>query len=293
MNPNPEKGRGIPLKTGPFSKMNVYISGGSSGIGLAAAKHLAACDANVFIFARRPEALASALSEIERLRSSPSQRFMISSIDVTSPEEVSSKLLPRVSEFGTPHVVINSAGFSYPDYFENISLKQFKGTLDTNLCGTWNVLQCLLPLMRETGGHIVNVSSIAGFIGIFGYTAYSASKFGVIGLSLFLKDQLKSHGIKVSVLCPPDTDTPGLVQENLTKPYETRAISENAGLMSAEQVAGALLRGMNRGAFLIIPGMEGKCIHLVKQLFPRLLENLLDARISKSRKKMTRHPSIP
>jgi short-subunit dehydrogenase len=138
--------------------------------------------------------------------------------------------------------------------------------------------------MKQAGGHIVNVSSIAGFIGIFGYTAYSASKFGIIGLSECLRNEMKPYGIKVSVLCPPDTDTPGFVRENLSKPEETKAISGNAGLMSPEQVAQALIKGMNKGAFLIIPGIEGKLIHLVKHLFPGFVGSVLDYQVRKYRK---------
>ena len=92
----------------------------------------------------------------------------------------------------------------------------------------------------KKGSHVINVSSIGGFIGVFGFTAYSASKFGLIGLSEALRGELKPRGIAVSVLCPPDTDTPGMARENKTKPDETHAISGNVKLMSAENVAKAL-----------------------------------------------------
>ena len=102
-----------------------------------------------------------------------------------------------------------------------------------NLYGARNAIAALLPHMRNQGGHIVNVSSIAGLIGVFGYTDYCASKFGLIGFSEALRSELDSQGIMVSVLCPPDTDTPGLAEENLTKPPETLAVSESACVMPA------------------------------------------------------------
>ncbi len=75
------------------------------------------------------------------------------------------------------------------------------------------------------GGHIVNVASVAGFVGLYGYTAYAASKFAVIGLSESLRQELKPLGIAVSVVCPPDVDTPGLAAELALRPRETERLA--------------------------------------------------------------------
>ncbi|HOJ14282.1 MAG TPA: SDR family oxidoreductase [Deltaproteobacteria bacterium] len=268
---------------GLYAGKNVFISGGSSGIGLACAKEFARLGSNVFIFARRREALEEAALSIEPHRADPSQRIGFTSVDVTDTEKVADKLRESVASFGPPHVVITCAGIAYPDYFERISASDFELTLRTNLAGTWNVLSVLVPLMHAKGGHVVTVSSIAGFLGVFGYTAYSASKFGVIGLSEALRAELKPKGIRVSVLCPPDTDTPGLAFENRTKPPETRALGKSAGLMSPDAVAKALVSGMARGKFLITPGMEGKLILAAKRLAPSVVMALMDAIVRLSR----------
>ncbi len=133
--------------------------------------------------------------------------------------------------------------------------------------------------MKERGGYIVNVSSICGSIGVFGYADYSAAKFGVIGFSEALRSEVKPHGINVSVLCPPDTDTPGYAEENKTKPPETVAVSGTAGCMKPEQVAGALLKGMGSGQFIIIPGADGQFSVIMKRLFPWLVEMVMDSQI--------------
>ena len=86
------------------------------------------------------------------------------------------------------------------------------------------------------GGRIVFVSSQAGQVGIFGFSAYSPSKFAVVGLAQVLRMELQAHGIFVSVAYPPDTDTPGFEEENKCKPEETKLISETAGLFQPEQV---------------------------------------------------------
>ena len=271
-------------KSDRYLGRNVYISGGSSGIGLAAARLFASLGANVLIFARRIEVLEQAAREIETCRISEGQRLSWMSIDVTDRDKVASGLSRAISEFGPPHIVITSAGIAYPDYFERIPYDKFDLTVKTNLYGIWNVLTALVPAMKASGGHIVNVSSIAGFMGVFGYTAYSSTKFAVMGMSESLRSEMRPYGIQVSVLCPPDTDTPGLAQENLTKPAETRALGESAGLMSPEDVARAMIRGMEKGKFLILPGMEGPFILAGKRLVPGVVNMVMDLIVARARR---------
>ena len=131
-------------------------------------------------------------------------------------------------------------------------------------------------------------------MGVFGYTAYNASKFGVIGFSEALRGELKPFGIRVSVLCPPDTDTPGLHEENRTKPEETRQISAGARLMQPEQVAQALLQGLRKNRFMIIPGFDGKFTYYAKRLLPGLVSMVMDwdvRKVQKAKKKI-RNPNI-
>ena len=166
-------------------------------------------------------------------------------LDVADHEQVTATMQALVAEHGAPEVLINCAGRAYPRRFEDITYAQFAETMLVNLHGCWNTVQALLPHMKAKGrGYIVNTSSIAGLIGVFGYTDYCASKFALVGFSEALRSELKPHGITVSVLCPPDTDTPGFATENLTKPEETRAISATAKVLPPAAIADALLRGM-------------------------------------------------
>lgn len=267
-----------------YTGKNVYISGGSSGIGLACARRFASLGANVFIFARRVDALEAAMEQIQAAMAHPWQRTSWASADVTIHDAVHKELQKAFVTFGKPHVVITCAGTAYPNYFESIDQEHFDITIKTNLTGTWNVLKAAIPAMKEKGGHIVTVSSIAGFIGVFGYSAYCASKFGVIGLSEVLRSELKPAGIRVSVLCPPDTDTPGFALENATKPPETAALGKSAGLMSPDDVANALITGMGRNRFLIIPGLEGRITLVARRLFPGLTMKVMDAIVERTRR---------
>jgi 3-dehydrosphinganine reductase len=264
----------------------VYITGGSSGIGLAFAKLMAEKGANVIIFARRQQVLDAALKEINASGSAAGRKHACLPMDVANRDEVKSVLAQAVAAYGVPDVLVNCAGRAIPRYFEDISYEQFDETQKVDLYGTWNTASILVPLMKAKGGYIVNVSSIVGFIGIFGYTDYAAAKFGVLGLSEALRSELKRYNIAVSVLCPPDTDTPGFGEENKTKPVETKVISATANVMKPGDVAEALLKGMARKEFIIIPNADGRFTYVMKRLLPGLVEMVTDAQAKKAQQSM-------
>jgi 3-dehydrosphinganine reductase len=270
------------MKFKEFSGKIAYVTGGSSGIGLACAELLAARGAEVVIFARGREQLERALNEIERNRVSEKQRFLAVQLDVSQHAQAISLLSKTVVDFGSPDILINSAGVSHPQRFEDIPYAKFDEIVRINLNGTWNTVSILLPYMKERGGFIVNVSSVAGYIGIFGMTAYSASKFAVIGFSEALRSELKRFNITVSVLCPPDVDTPMLERAEKIKPEETKAISSAASIMEPLDVARDVINGMGRGQFLILPGSGTKYTYFMKRLFPGLVESITDSRIRKA-----------
>ena len=265
-----------------FSGKHVYITGGSSGIGLSAASLFFARDAHVTILGRNRDRLDRAGEKIEKCRRRPQQKLNTIGLDVSNDAEVVRVLEASVKEYGVPDILINCAGRARPGYFEDITFSRFDETMKINLYGIWNTLKVMVPYMKKRGsGHIVNVSSVAGFIGVFGYTDYSASKFAVFGLSGALACELKPHGIRVSVLCPPDTDTPGLEEENLGKPLETRAVSNSAGLMSADKVAATLYRGICRGKRFILPGVNVKLVFYLKRFVPWLITFVMDSTVRK------------
>lgn len=271
------------IKVRDFDGKNVYIVGGSSGIGLAAARLLAREGSDVIVFARGRERLEAAVREMETERKREGQRFAWKQLDVTDHQQVMRVMDEAVRDFGPPDVLINCAGRARPDYFESISYEQFDESMKIHAYGAWNTVSALYPHMKERGGYIVNTSSVVGFMGVFGYTDYAASKFAVVGFSEALRSEARRHGIGVSVLCPPDTDTPGFAVENLTKPPETVAVSEGGGLMQPGEVAAALLKGMRRGRFLIGPGSAGM-IYRVKRFLPWLVEMVMEREIRKAPK---------
>lgn len=272
------------MRAEDFKGTTVYVVGGSMGIGLAVAKQAARLGARLAIFARRVGPLETAAAEIRQAAGDPARRVGFYSVDVADPVAVKAAIAAAVADIGAPRVLINCAGRAYPRPFADIPWEQFDETLRVNLHGCWNTIQAALPFLREHGGYIVNTSSLAGLIGVYGYSDYCASKFAIVGFSEALRQELRPHGITVSVLCPPDTDTPGFSTENQSKPQETKAISAGAKVLSPEAVAQQLFRGMGKGTFLIIPGWEGRLGALAKRLFPRLVEWSFDRTIRRTRK---------
>jgi 3-dehydrosphinganine reductase len=264
-----------------FDRTHVCIVGGSLGIGLAVAPRVAALGAEVTILARQRERLEQAAATVRAACRRPEQTVTWRQLDVGDHDQVAATMQTLVAERGAPDVLINCAGRAYPRRFEDISYAQFAETMLVNLHGCWNTVQALLPHMKaKGGGYIVNTSSIAGLIGVFGYTDYCASKFALVGFSEALRSELRPHGITVSVLCPPDTDTPGFVTENLTKPEETRAISATAQVLPPAAIADALLRGMARRTFLIIPGRDGRLGVLAQRLVPGVVRWVMDRTVA-------------
>jgi short-subunit dehydrogenase len=123
---------------------------------------------------------------------------------------------------------------------------------------------------------------MAGFIGVFGYADYGASKFAMMGLSETLRMELRQYNIRISVLCPPDTDTPGYELENRTKPPETWAIGETAKLIEPEVVARALLKGIRKERYMILANAEGWLIYLTKRYAPFVLDWMLARAVRKA-----------
>jgi 3-dehydrosphinganine reductase len=240
-----------------FDHQHVIITGGSSGIGKAIALQLIQAGANLSIIARTPSTLEAAKTELEAARSHPEQRVVALSADVACVDEVTGAIESAITQLGPPDMLIASAGIAHPGHFRDLPLSVFEQTMATNYFGTLYSIKAVLPAMeRQRKGHIVLISSGAGLVGLYGYTPYSPSKFALRGLAESLRGELKEWGIDVAIAYPPDTDTPQLVAENLTKPLATQRITATAKTWTAEAVADAIIRGVEQKAFEITPGLE-------------------------------------
>ena len=273
-----------------FKNKSVLITGGSSGIGFALAKELVSEGSHVWILARDQERLDSALANLKSLKIDDSQKLGTIKLDVTDPTEVSLLLKAWTMQNGAPDLLINSAGVAHPGYFQELDLDIFHWMMDVNYFGTVNIIKAVIPDMISRGsGYIVNLSSQAGFIGLFGYTAYGASKYAVRGFSDALRAEMKPLGINLSIVFPPDTDTPQLAYEKQFKPFETEVIAGSSNTMPAEKVAHIILSGVKRNKYMIIPGIEGKLFYRLTSILKNLTYTIMDMMVKSAQKKKTTH----
>ncbi len=253
-----------------FSGKLVFITGGSSGIGLDLARKLFGYGANIMIIARNSAKLEDARLDIEQFRVSTGQFIRCLSADVASSANLSSVVPQAIKEFGAPDILISSAGIISCDYFGNISSDSFDSVMKINLYGTRNMIAEVLPAMKKKGGHIVIISSMAGLIGMCGYTAYGTSKFALVGFAECLRGELKQQGIHLTVVCPPEVDTPMLLDEIKTIPSEIRILKDMSGQLKPEYVAACVLRAVARKKFMVVPGFRAKWLWYTQRLTPAL-----------------------
>lgn len=253
-----------------FKGQHAIITGGSSGIGLETAKLLMKAGANITLVARDDEKLQRAATELGRL--CPDQEVLTVVADVSDRLQVEAAMVKSCHSLGVPDLLIASAGMAYPGYFLEIPIAVFEQTMAVNYFGALYSVQAVVPPMVKRGkGTLVLISSGAGLIGLYGYGAYSPSKFALRGLGEALRGELKPLGINIAIVYPPDTDTPQLQTENLTKPPETQQITATAKIWKPEDVAQAIIQGIEKGQFAITPGME---MTLLNRLHSLLLPGL-------------------
>ena len=247
-----------------FGGKSVMVTGGLSGIGFALATRLGGVGAKVTIAARRESVLAEAKAKL-----GGDVRTLV--LDVSREDEVNEKIAAFTAEQPID-VLINNAGVVMPGRFLELESKHFREMMDINYFGTVHMCRAVIPhLVARGGGRVLNVSSMAGVIGIYGYTAYAASKFALYGFSEALRAEMWPLKVAVSVCLPPDTDTPQLAFENQYKPKETKAIAGTVKTLSAEAVAEDMLQGVAAGRFEIVPGLDGRVTLAAQRWVPGIV----------------------
>jgi 3-dehydrosphinganine reductase len=268
-----------------YLNQHAMITGGSSGIGKAVAKLLVQQGANITLIARDRYKLTQAQQELKQVMVNQTQQIKIATADVADRVSITSTLEQAIATLGTPNLLITSAGITHPGYFSEIPLEIFEQIMAVNYFGSLYSVKAVLPAMIERQqGHIVLISSGAGLIGIYGYSAYSPSKFALRGLAESLRGELKPKGINLTVVYPPDTDTPQLAAENKIKPLETKQITATAQILSAEAVAQEILRGVAKNQFAIAPSIELKILNRWHSLLSPLLNWYFDRIVDRTNK---------
>lgn len=229
-----------------YSGKKVWITGGSSGIGQSIGQLFSQKDAKVFLLARNEQRLQLALEKLK-----PGEHYA-QTLDVSNSNQIKETITELSAQHGTPDILVNSAGVAHPGYVQELDLEIYRWMMEVNYFGAVNMTKAILPGMLARGnGHIVNIGSVTSYIGVFGYSAYGASKFALRGFSDSLRAEVKPHGINVSIVYPPDTDTPQLAYEEQYKPDELKYLLPELGVVSPDQVAEKILKGIARKQYVI------------------------------------------
>lgn len=240
----------------------VLITGGSAGVGLAAAQRFLQLGANIAISGRNAETLAQAAAML----GSPA-RVMTLLWDAAEVQRAEEMFAAVESRFGKLHVLVNNAGCNHRGALESLTAAQVQQVIDTNFRAPLLLTHAALPYLRRAGeGAIVNVASLAGHVPLRHEASYSATKFGLRGFSLSLAQELENSEISVSVVSPGPIET-GFIMDDIE---EVPDIVLSQPMSSAAEVAERIVACVRDGkAERCVPVLSGVLADIV-YLFPPL-----------------------
>jgi short-subunit dehydrogenase len=251
----------------------ILITGASQGIGRALAELAVGQGAWVLAAARSRDLLQDLAAKI------PPRGGVLEIVeaDITSAADRGRLVEAAQERFGGLDVLINNAGIGATGHFAEGDPNHLRAIMEVNFFGLAELTRACIPLLRE-GRHpaIVNISSIAGKRGIPARSEYSASKFAVQGLSDALRAELAKDGIDVIVVCP------GLTQTNFSRNMlvqRARLKMDHLRGMTAEAVAAATLRALERGKKEIVLTAQGRLVVFLSRFFPRLTDRIAARRV--------------
>jgi len=184
---------------------------------------------------------------------------------------------------GSMDVVMNVAGTSLWGRVDRLGDEHWRRMIEVNLMGPIHVMEAFLPAMVEArrGGHLVNVSSAAGLLGLPWHAAYSASKFGLRGISEVARFDLKHHDIGVSLVCPGGVDTPLVESMEIVGVDRTHPVMQKMNARfrrhakSPGQVADKILDAVERNRYLVYTSADIRAAHLLQRFFPPAYELIM------------------
>ncbi|AIY46006.1 SDR family oxidoreductase [Mycolicibacterium fortuitum] len=254
-----------------FQGRRCLITGAASGIGRATALALAAQGAELYLTDRDEVGLAQTVDDAKALGADvPVHR----ALDISDYDQVAAFAADIHAAHSSMDVVMNIAGISAWGTVDQLTHQHWRSMIDVNLMGPIHVIETFLPPMVQArrGGHLVNVSSAAGIVALPWHSAYSASKYGLRGLSEVLRFDLARHRIGVSVVVPGAVKT-GLVQTvqiagvDREDPNVQKWVDRFAGhAISPEKAADKILAGVQRNRFLIYTSADIRALYAFKRV---------------------------
>jgi NAD(P)-dependent dehydrogenase (short-subunit alcohol dehydrogenase family) len=254
-----------------------FITGAASGIGRATALLAARRGAELHLTDRD----AAGLAETARLVEAEGGAVLSAEpLDLTDHDGVLALAAQIHAAHGSVDVVMNVAGVSTWGTIDRLAHEDWEQMIDVDLRGPISVLEAFVPPMIEAGrgGHVVNVSSAAGLLGLPWHAAYSAAKFGLRGVSEVLRFDLRQHRIGVSLVCPGGVATPLVETVNIRgidpDAPRVRALREHFArrAVSPERVAAKIVEGIERDRYLVFTSADIRVAFLAQRYFPPAYE---------------------
>lgn len=250
----------------------IIITGASSGIGKAIAFTLAKNENKLVLAARNLQKLNTITKEIKAKKIA-----VLSVVTDVAIEEDCKNLIDRcMTEYGRIDILINNAGISMRALFNETNLKVIERVINTNFWGTVFCTKYALPYLLQTKGSLVGVSSIAGYIGLPERSAYSASKFAMHGFLESVRSENMENDLHVLIACPGFTAS-NIRKSALTKDGSTQNESprNEQKMMSAEQVAGHIVRAIKCRKDNLRLSVNGKLAVWLNRFFPKIARRLV------------------
>lgn len=258
-----------------FKDKTVVITGGSEGVGAACARRFADAGANLVLVARSKKNLERIATELR-----PKTRVETVTMDVSDMDACNNLFKKAEFEFGGVHVLINNAGFHERGAAESITIADLCMMIDVNLKAPIVLSRLALPYLRQSGGAIINVASLAGRTAVPGAATYSATKFGLRAFTIALADELRGANIKVATVSPGPIDT-GFIMANIDNVSD---LTFSQPISTADQVAIEIMKlCVNNKVERSMPPVSGLLTTLT-YLFPGFARAMRPALESKGRR---------
>jgi len=258
----------------------VLITGAASGIGRSTAVAMARLGSRLFLTDRNAKGLEETASLVLQNRGEVCASKVL---DVTDYAAIKSWSEEIHRNFGPLDILMNIAGIALFALPEDMTHEHWKKVIDVNLWGPIHTIECFVPeMIRAKKGHIVNVASLAGLIGLPWHGAYSASKAGLVRLSEVLWVDLRQHNVGVTVVCPGAVDTPMKnaveilgVDATSEKFKETKArFTEHA--VSPDKVADQIISAVSKNKFMVITSLDVRFFYYCKHHHPIIYHYILN-----------------
>lgn len=271
------------MKNNSLQNHVAVITGGSSGIGYATADNILSRGATVCLIARQGDKLQKAAADLKQKH--PAASVHTYTCDISNRDRVNETVRQIGNEHGRIDWLVNNAGIGEVGRFETQPVEVMHNVFDVNYWGANYMTLAALPYLKKSpSASLVFVSSVAGYVGLFGYTHYTPSKFALSGLAECLRMEFKDYNIPVTIVYPPDTDTPMHAREKETTLPECRALSASAKVLPADVVAKKLVDGVLKKKFEVYCNGESKMINVMRAITPGVFFGFVDGVVRKSRK---------